>query len=343
MSFCLVALGSNLGDRATLIESAVARLGSEPGITALAVSSLHETQPVGGAPGQQPFLNAVAAFDTDLAPPTLLALLQRIEHDLGRQRTEHWGARTIDLDLLLFGNQVIDAPQLVVPHPRMAFRRFVVQPAAEVAPRLMHPTIGWTMARLLEHLDAALPYVALLGMPGSGKTHLATGIATAVSGRYLADPAALTECRPVDRESGPALAQDVELLAARARLLDRANWSEASIPAISDFYLDQGLAYAETRLPADELAAFRREFEARAAQVVLPKLLVVLDTRRSTPPGEGANDNGPSDNPLRRRLLALAARRGIGPVLYVGRDDPNAQFQEVAAAVQAMQSPSTHR
>jgi hypothetical protein len=223
----------------------------------------------------------------------------------------------------------------------MAFRRFVIQPAAEVAPQLLHPTMGWTMARLLEHLDTALPYVALLGLPRSGKTHLATSVATAVNGRYLADPASRLQSRSVDRESGPTRAQDIELLAARSGLLDRTIWSDASIPAISDFYLDQGLAYAETRLPADELAAFRREFDVRVAQVVLPKLLVVLDTRPSTAPGEGAIDIGPGDNPLRRRLLALAARPGIAPVLYVGRDEPIWQLQEVAAAVQAMEARST--
>jgi len=164
----------------------------------------------------------------------------------------------------------------------------------------------------------------------------ASRIAAAVGGRLLDDPAS----RVAVNDPGPALAHDIELLAARARLLDRTNWSDASIPAISDFYLDQGFAYAETRFTAEELAAFRREFDARAAQVVLPKLLVVLDTRPSIPPGENTTDNGPGDNSLRRRLLALAARPGIGPVLYVGRDDPNLQFQEIAAAVQAMQPTS---
>lgn len=341
MSLCLVALGSNLGDRAALIHSAVSRLGSEPSTTALAVSSLYETQPVGGAPGQQPFLNAVAAFETSLPPSALLDLLQSIEHELGRQRSERWAARTIDLDLLLYDDQVIDTPELVVPHPRMAFRRFVVQPAAEVAPQLVHPTIGWTMAQLLEHLDTAIPYVALLGMPAGGKTHLATRVATAVGGRFLADSAS----RLAVSDPGPVLKQDIELLAARAQVLGRDNWPDASVPTISDFYLDQGLAYAESRRMADELAAFRREFDARTAQVVLPKLLVVLDTRPSTPPREDSTkpDDGPGDNPLRRQLLALAARRGIGPILYVGRDDPNLQFQEVAAAVQAMESPATKR
>jgi 2-amino-4-hydroxy-6-hydroxymethyldihydropteridine diphosphokinase len=336
MSFCLVALGSNLGDRAALIESAVARLGSEPDIRALVLSSLHETQPVGGAPGQQPFLNAVAAFEADLSPLALLALLQRIEHELGRQRSERWGARTIDLDLLLYGDQEIDTPELIVPHPRMAFRRFVVQPAAEVAPQLVHPTTGWSIARLLEHLDAALPYVALLSVPHSGKSRLARRVAAAVQGRLLADPAPGV----VEGDPGPALKQEIELLAARASRLDRDHWSDPSVPAISDFYLDQGLVYAQSRLPADELAVFRREFDARAAQVVLPKLLVVLDTRPSTLPGEVSTDD--SSNTLRGRLLALAARRGVGPVLYAGRGDPNSQLQEISAAVQAMQPLSTN-
>jgi 2-amino-4-hydroxy-6-hydroxymethyldihydropteridine diphosphokinase len=341
MTLCLVALGSNLGDRAALIHGALSRLGSEPSTSALTASPLHETQPIGGAPGQQPFLNAVATFETSLSPQSLLALLQRIEHDLGRQRSERWSARTIDLDLVLFGDEVIDMPELVVPHPRMAFRRFVVEPAAQIAPQRMHPTIGWTMAQLLDHLNTAVPYLALVGMPSSGKTHLATSVANTVRGRFLADPSSQIPSLTATNDSGPTLAADIELLSARAKVLARANWPNPGVSTISDFYFDQGLAYAETRLPAGDVAAFRREYDALASQVVLPKLLVVLDTRPSTLSGQCSTNDAPAEEALRRRMLALAARRGIGPVLYVGRGDPNWQLQEIVAAVQAMEPPPT--
>ncbi|MEX2112122.1 MAG: 2-amino-4-hydroxy-6-hydroxymethyldihydropteridine diphosphokinase, partial [Pirellulales bacterium] len=281
------------------------------------------------------------AFVTSLTPQALHAQLQQIERDLGRQRAERWSARTIDLDLLLYGEQSIETPDLVVPHPRMAFRRFVVEPAADVAPQMVHPAIGWSMARLLAHLDMALPYVALLGMPRSGKSALAHQAAVRTSGRYLVDPTSgLPPPSVAASAAGPDLGREIELLDERARLLDRAAWPDPGVPRISDFHFDQCLAYAELRLGAAEFAAFRQEFERRADQVVLPKLLVVLDTRPSTAPDESPTTGAPGDEDLRRRLLALTARPGLGPVLYVGRHDPLAQLNEVSAAIEAMQSPS---
>ena len=136
------------------------RLVAQPQIAVAAVSCWRETAPVGGPPGQPPFLNGALLAETSLAPHDLLAALQQIENDLGRRRAERWGPRTIDLDLLLYDELVLDTPSLTLPHPRMAWRRFVLEPAAEVAGAMLHPTIGWTIARLLEHLNTARPYVA---------------------------------------------------------------------------------------------------------------------------------------------------------------------------------------
>ena len=135
-SVALIGLGSNLGDRQINLNGAISALGQVPGITVRQVSTFHETEPVGGPPGQGMFLNAVALLETDLEPLPLLHVLQEIEVQFGRQRTVRWGERTLDLDLLLFDDRIIDTPELCVPHPRMRTRRFVLEPLVEVAPLL---------------------------------------------------------------------------------------------------------------------------------------------------------------------------------------------------------------
>ncbi len=127
-----VGLGANLGDRARTLRSALRALDGLPGTRVAAHSALYETQPVGGPPGQPPYLNAVARLETDLTPRGLLSQMQGIERAHGRVRTVHHGPRTLDLDLLLFDDLVIDEPDLIVPHARMWERDFVLRPLAEL-------------------------------------------------------------------------------------------------------------------------------------------------------------------------------------------------------------------
>ncbi len=129
-----VALGSNLGDPERQLGVAFAALGGLGGTRLLARSRLYSTSPQGGPPGQPDYLNAVARLETRLDPRGLLRRLQAIEQRAGRQRTERWGPRTLDLDLLLHGDLLLDTPELTLPHPRMAERAFVLVPLAEVAP-----------------------------------------------------------------------------------------------------------------------------------------------------------------------------------------------------------------
>jgi pantoate--beta-alanine ligase len=160
MATCLIGLGSNLGDRATQLLSALSELRSLPQTRSFAASSLIETAPVGGPLGQGRFLNAAALLETALPPEELWTHLCRIEQRLGRERREpgeRWGPRTIDLDLLLYDQQIINTPSLSVPHPRMAERRFVLEPAAEIAPELMVPSSGRTIRDLLEKLGPPQP------------------------------------------------------------------------------------------------------------------------------------------------------------------------------------------
>ena len=130
-----LGMGSNLGDSRRLLRDAIDALGD--GV--VAVSPLYETQPVGGPPGQQNYLNLVVELETDQTPRQLLGLCRRLETAAGRVRAERWGPRTLDVDILLVGDLRVDEPDLVVPHPRMHERRFVMAPLADLAPELVPP------------------------------------------------------------------------------------------------------------------------------------------------------------------------------------------------------------
>jgi 2-amino-4-hydroxy-6-hydroxymethyldihydropteridine diphosphokinase len=144
------SLGSNLGDREQMLRQALERLAA-PGLRILRVSSIRETQPE-EVLDQPRFLNLVAEAETVLFPKQLLARVARIELELGRKRLRPKGPRTIDIDILLYGDAIIESPELTVPHPRMAERRFVLEPLAELAPDLRHPATRRTVREMLASL-----------------------------------------------------------------------------------------------------------------------------------------------------------------------------------------------
>lgn len=153
MVTALIGLGSNLGNSELLLDFAAERLRATPGIRQLVFSSYYETQPIGGPSEQPAFLNAAARLETSLTAESLLTQLQRIETEAGRERVTHWGSRTLDLDLLLYGEESIDSELLTVPHRFMPFRRFVLEPAAEIASELYHPQLKWSIRQLLENCN----------------------------------------------------------------------------------------------------------------------------------------------------------------------------------------------
>lgn len=147
-----IALGSNLGDREANIRSALLMLDKLDGIGVRKTSTLFENSAIGGPIGAPDFLNAAAEIETTLDARELLGCLLDVERSLGRARREKWAPREIDLDLLLYGDRIIDEDGLTVPHPLMHARRFVLKPLAEIAPRAVHPVYRKTIAELLENV-----------------------------------------------------------------------------------------------------------------------------------------------------------------------------------------------
>ena len=151
-----VGLGSNLGEREAMIRLALDDLARLPQTTLVRASSLYDTEPTGDV-DQPNFLNAVAQLDTELTARQLLWNLLLIEKRLGRVRTQKWGPRTIDLDLLLYGSQVVEESDLQVPHPELTRRSFVLVPLVELDPMLVHPVTGETLLDLLSRLNTRPP------------------------------------------------------------------------------------------------------------------------------------------------------------------------------------------
>lgn len=161
MAQAAIALGSNLGDRDAHLSAALDAIAALPGTRILAVSDFVNTDPVGPLP-QPAYLNAAALIFTPLEPRALLAALLLIErsHSRDRSREQRWGPRTLDLDLLLYDDRIIDEPGLTVPHPRLHERAFVLIPLAQIAPGLFVPTRGRTIGALLAELTPASPGAA---------------------------------------------------------------------------------------------------------------------------------------------------------------------------------------
>ena len=150
-----LALGGNLGEPRQAFAAAARKLQHHPQVKLVAAAPLYRTPPVGGPADQPDYLNTVIELETDLSPQQLLAFCRKIEDAAGRTRSVHWGARTLDLDILFYAQHVITTPELTLPHPRLQQRHFVLLPLADLAADFIHPQLQASIAELLAQLPAA--------------------------------------------------------------------------------------------------------------------------------------------------------------------------------------------
>ena len=277
MARCLVGCGSNVGKRRDFLDRAVELLRFMPGVTLVSVSRYRDTRPIGGPPGQGVFLNSACLIETDLAPHDLLGMLAAVENTLHRERGERWGPRTVDLDLLLYDDVVLDTESLTLPHPRMVTRRFVLEPCVEIAPDLVHPLAACTLESLLESISSPHPYVAVVGVPGSGAPEVASAIADATLARLVHAPReyaritglAAQEC-PMDEISWEQAAE------ACAKPLRATRGAADPHGTVSDYWLHTVQLAAAEALGCEPLRRFASFFTGLAATTVSPQVAIVL-------------------------------------------------------------------
>lgn len=273
MARCLIGCGSNLGRRREHLDRAIELLRFMPGVEMQAVSRYRETVAVGGPPGQDPFLNAACLVETALPPPAVLGILTAIENTLDRERQERWGPRTIDLDLLLYDGVVLDSADLTLPHPRMATRRFVLEPAAEIAAGLLHPTAGCTVGDLLANIDAAHPFVTIVGIPGSGSAEVAAAVADAAIARLIHAPAAWPVAE--DGLATTPIAWRETLAAWSAPLRDLA-WDDEPHVTIADYWCGSLAPVAAGLLARDDAVRFAASAATDLAGTPVPTATILL-------------------------------------------------------------------
>ena len=339
MATCLLGIGANLGDRSATLDAAVDRLTRDARVRVQRRSPWHETAAIGGPASQPGFLNGALVVETTLTPGSLLQLLHEIELSLGRERSGHWHPRTIDIDLLLYDELVVADVDLVVPHPRMAVRRFVLESAAEIAPDFWHPPTGWTIAQLLAHLNTAHQYAAVTSSRSELAKRLAVEVAKRV-GAQLIDLQPSTSSRLLAASStSPG---GLELAHSWARQLDVERWPAAAAPGGSGWVVSSGW-FVESRLvdfqdrlgrgaasPVAESAALWQELSARVTQ---PKLILAVECSLSGAVGvERLSSLG---EPFATALAAQLSLPGQGPVLRLVADDWDRAVIEAVAALEA--------
>ena len=279
-----IGLGSNLGDRKSYIDEALKMIAAAEQMELCRISDIIET--VALASTEQPkFLNAVAELKTTLSAAELHKALSDIENELGRTRRGQWWPRTIDLDLLLFGREILKSPDLTVPHPQMHLRSFVLKGLCQLNGKLLHPIMKVPLNELnarLKGCDFALDpdkpqLISIAGNIGVGKTTLAKKLADLLGCEVLLEPYDENPFLPDVYAGKKELALDSQLyfLTGRAGQLDP-NKLETGRICISDYVFDKELIYARRLLDAQQLALYEKIYPPFAAQVTAPALVIYM-------------------------------------------------------------------
>ena len=277
-----IGLGSNLGDRNRHIDKALKMLAEKVEIAG--VSQLIETEPLAGF-YQPEYLNAVAEIKTALSADDLLKTMTDIEDSLDRQRETKWSSRTIDLDILLFGSEVIKSSRLTIPHREMHLRSFVLKGLCELNCDLIHPVIKESVKELAERLsgadfvlDSDLPQlISIAGVIGVGKTTLTENLAGRLGCQQILEPYDENPYLSDVYAGKKDLALDSELyfLNARAEQLNLHMLQSGQV-CVSDYVFDKSRIYAKYWLNGKELAAYENKFNPLAAKVARPVLVIYL-------------------------------------------------------------------
>jgi 2-amino-4-hydroxy-6-hydroxymethyldihydropteridine diphosphokinase len=325
MPRALLGLGSNLGDRGRTLDEALAAVGRLPGTTLVAQSAWYETSPVGGPMDQPPFLNGCAMVTTSLPPERLLDGLLAVEGAAGRVRTAAWGPRTLDLDLLLYDDAVIRSERLRVPHPRLAFRKFVLRGAKEIAADWRHPLLERTLGDLARHLETAPAYVATVGLPQGFRTQFAGEAADAGRAR-LVDATAAGVPATVEEvvRHGLTATTAIEFLRARQAAIERSLVDAAGAWIVDDAWLADEAAELARWLDDGPRRTFLADWRALRSSKFEPRLLLCLGTK--------------STGPHAAALVvahAMPADVALPPVVDVDIGDREAALVEIAAALEA--------
>ncbi len=279
-----IGLGSNLGDRHGFIRKAVEMLRKIPSIKVNGISDLLETAPLPDL-NQPKYINAVAQIKTSLSPENLLSKLLDIENSLGRTRNEKWGPRTIDLDMLLFGSQIINSLKLTIPHPQMHLRSFILKGLCQFDAQFIHPVLEESLAELASRLNGTdfvlnsdVPQlVSLAGIIGVGKTTLAKKLSETLNAKILFEPYDTNPFLPAVYAGNKELALDSQLyfLTNRISQLNPDNLEKGQI-VISDYVFNKEMIYAKRLLDDRQFVLYQEIYKHLRTKVIQPVLVLYL-------------------------------------------------------------------
>ena len=279
-----IGLGGNLDDRKGYIDKALKMLAELPDSQLLRVSDVVETAPLAQM-NQPKYLNAVAQINTTLSAEELHARTVNIEIALGRVKEEKWSSRTIDLDILLFGAEVINRPDLTIPHPQIHLRSFVLNQLCRLNPQLLHPVLKETMNELAARLggadfvlNAELPQlISIAGVIGVGKTTLAKKLAEVFDCSILLEPYDTNPFMPEVYAGRKEMALDSQLyfLTHRVEQLNHNTIAPGRI-AVSDYVFDKELIYSKRLLSPRQLDLYKKIYPSLSKQIAAPVLVMYM-------------------------------------------------------------------